>query len=207
MPSQSFLDLEQRLKDIDQLLKAHSAITQFKKAEQAAKKAGGDLKQIANVVNALVTQPGRGKPVEVDVINRAAFVLLTAHFQGFIDDLHKETANIVLSGKVSNVDDIIKLVKPRNANPHVGIIEQMFSGLGVYEVMRAISWQRCSNKSVKDRLTKYIETRNKLAHGKREKITKQKVKQYKSYIEMLAEKMDGVVREKVKALTGNYPWS
>lgn len=206
MPSQSFKDLEQRLKDIDQLLKAHSVITQFKKADKAAKKAGGDLRQIANVVNALVTQPGRGKPVEVDVINRAAFVLLTAHFQGFVDDLHKETANIVLSSKVSNVDDIIKLVKPRNANPHVGIIEQMFSGLGVYEVMQAISWQRCSNKSVRDRLTKYIEMRNKLAHGKQEKITKQKVKQYKSYIEMLAEKIDGVVREKVKALTGSYPW-
>ena len=207
MSSQSRKDLDQRLKDIDQLFNAHSAITKFKKAEQAANKAGGDLKQIANVVNALVKQPGKGKPVEVDAINRAAFVLLTAHFQGYIDDLHKETANIVLAGKVKSVDEILKLIKPRNANPHVDIIEKMFSGLGIYEVMQNIAWQKCNNKSVKDRLTKYIETRNKLAHGKQEAITKHKVKQYKDYVEMLAEKIDGVVREKAKTLTGQHPWN
>lgn len=104
MSSQSRKDLDQRLKDIDQLLNAHSAITKFKKAEQAATRAGGGLGQIANVVNALVTQPGKGKPAEVDAINRSAFVLLTAHFQGYVDDLHKETANIVLAGKVSTAN-------------------------------------------------------------------------------------------------------
>jgi len=123
------------MKDIDQLLNAHTAITKFKKAEQVANNAGGDLRQIANVVNALVTNPGKGKPVEVDAINRAAFVLLTAHFKVFVDDLHKETAKYHFSGQVSDIDEIIKLIKPRIANPHVDIIEKMFSGLGIYEIM------------------------------------------------------------------------
>src|SRR5690348_11028243 len=104
MPSQALKDLENRLNDIEQLLAAHSALTKFKKAEKAANLAGGPLVQVAAVVKALVTNPGVGKPAEVDALNRAAFVLLTAHFQGFVDDLHKEAAKNLLNGKVVSVD-------------------------------------------------------------------------------------------------------
>src|SRR5208337_1533822 len=118
MPSKSQLALNDRLKDVDQLLAAHTALTKFKKAESAAKNLGGGLNQVAAVVNALVQAPGKGKPAEVDAINRAAFVLLCAHFQGFVDDLHKELADKLLTGKVASVDEIVKLAKQRNANPH-----------------------------------------------------------------------------------------
>jgi hypothetical protein len=167
MPSQSFSNLRSRLKDIDQLLDAHAALTKFKKAEIEAGRIGDkpNLKQIAAVVGKLVSTPGKGKPAEVDAINRAAFVLLSAHFQGFVDDMHKEVAAILLKGKVADIDGIVKLARPGNANPHPSVIEKMFGGLGIFEVTPGIKWQNCTNKSIKDRLTRYIEVRNKIAHG------------------------------------------
>jgi len=207
MSSQSLAKLQVRLRDIDQLLDAHSALTKFKKAEAAAKNSTG-LSRVASVVNALVSSPGKGRPAEVDAINRAAFVLLCAHFQGFVEDLHQELGEKLLMGRVDKdtVKKIITLAKQRNTNPHPDVIEKMFGGLGVFEVMADIKWQKCSNKAVRTRLTGYIETRNKIAHGSKEKVTKQKVQQFKAFVENLAEKLDISVRECSIRFTGKDPW-
>lgn len=206
MASKARANLTERLKDIDQLLNAHTAITKFTKAEQAANAAGGQLAQIATVIQALVTNPGKGRPKEVDALNRAAFVLSLAHFQGFVDELHSEIGKLVLKGKAANPEAVIKLVKPPRSNPHVNIINQMFAGVGVYDLMDAISWQRCDNKSVKSRLTTYLETRNKIAHGSKEAITKARVVQLKEFIEILANKLDEQVSRKAKLILGKNPW-
>lgn len=204
--SDSLKDLDNRLKDIDQLLEAHKAITKFKNAEVAAKNSSGSLSNVGRIFDALVTNPGPGKPQEVDAINRAAFVLLCSHLQGFIDDLHRETAYCVLDGKVKDVNATVKLVKPRNANPHVDIINQMFAGLGVYDLMENIAWRNCANKTVKDRLTAYIQDRNRIAHGDQTSVTKQKVEQFKKYVKTLAEKLDETVAKKVQQTNGQRPW-
>jgi RiboL-PSP-HEPN len=206
MSSKALENLQIRLKDIDQLLNAHAAITKFKKAEQAANNAGGQLAQIAQVINALVTDPGPGKPKEVDAINRAAFVLSMAHFQGFVDELHSELGNMILKGKAADPAAVIKLVKPPRSNPHTNVINQMFSGIGVYELMDSISWQKCDNESVKSRLKGYLETRNKIAHGSKEAITKGKVTQLKQFIELLAAKLDEKSSVKATPLLNKKPW-
>jgi len=206
MPSTALTGLNERLKDIEQLMNAHAAITKFKKAEAAANNAGGGLAQITPIIEALVNDPGKGKPKEVDAINRAAFVLLIAHFQGFVDDLHKEVGVILLNDKVADPEAVIKLVKPPRSNPHVDVINKMFSGLAIYEVMDEIKWQKCSNSTVKSRLKGYLEIRNKIAHGSKENITKQKVTQLKSFVEMLATKLDDAVCKKAKLITGEKPW-
>lgn len=206
MTSNALTNLTIRLKDIDQLLNAHTAITKFKKAEQAAQSAGGQLAQVANVFNALVTDPGPGKPKEVDAINRAAFVLSMAHFQGFVDELHAELGAIMLQGKATDPKAVIKLVKPSRSNPHVNVINQMFSGIGVYELMESVAWQRCDNETVKSRLTGYLTTRNKIAHGNRESITKAKVSQVKQFIELLAAKLDEKASSKAATTLGEKPW-
>lgn len=200
IPSVAKTNLTNRLADINQLLDAHKAITKFKRAEAAAQRAGGALADVSRVFDALVTDPGPGKPKEVDAINRAAFVLLCSHLQGFVDDLHCETANIVLEGKVHNIDKTIKLIKPRNANPHVEVIETMFAGLGIYDLMHGIRWQKCSNSTVRERLKKYIEDRNKIAHGAQMGISKDKVVKFKKYVETLADKLDESVARKIQAL-------
>lgn len=206
MPSQARQDLDDRLSDIDQVFQAHTALTKFKKAEEAANQAGGGLQNITNVVNALVTEPGKGRPAEVSALNRSAFVLLCAHFQGFIEDLHREAAHHTLAGKVASVDDVVKLVTPRNSNPHADIIERMFSGIGIYDLMHSPHWNRCSNVTVRSRITKYIEERNQIAHGKKPTIHKSKVIGFKKFVVLLADALDEEVRKQVESLKGNSPW-
>ncbi len=206
MPSQARKDLDERLSDIDQIFQAHTALTKFKKAEAAANQAGGGLKNITNVVNALVSNPGKGKPAEVAALNRGAFVLLCAHFQGFIEDLHMEAAKHTLSGKVTSVDDVVKLVKPGNSNPHANIIEKMFSGIGIYDLMHKPHWKKCSNDSVCKRITKYIEERNQIAHGKKPTIHKSKVEGFKRFVILLANALDEEVGKQITVITKKKPW-
>lgn len=207
MTSEALVNLDTRLKDVDQLLKAHEAITKFNLAASVANSdRGNQLVKAAEVLTALVSQPGPGRPREVDALNRAAFVLSTAHFQGFVEDIHQELGHIMLEGRASNPAAIIKLVRPGRSNPHVTIIDQMFAGIGIYDLMSSISWQRCPNKTVKSRLTKYLETRNKIAHGSKESITKNRVTELKRFIEILARQIDSKAAYKAEAILGRAPW-
>lgn len=206
MASQARENLNVRLCDVDQLINAHTAITKFKNAEAAAQRLTGDLSQAANVFNALVTDPGRGKPKEVDALNRAAYVLLTSHFQGFIDDLHKEVGLLIIGNNAANPDKVVKMLGNNRANPHDDVINRMFASLGLYDVMDQISWRNCNNKSVKNRLTTALRTRNKIAHGARESITKANVTQLKGFVVHFADELDAEVRIKAHPIIGRYPW-
>lgn len=206
MPSQARKDLNDRLTDIDQILQAHQAITKFKKAEAAANKAGKGIQNIINVVNALVNNPGKGKPSEVASLNRGAFVLICAHFQGFVEDLHKETASYMLAGKVVNIDEVVNLVKPRHSNPHSDVIEKMFSGIGIYDLMKKVHWKKCNNESVRKKISKYIEERNQIAHGKKVTIHKSKVVGFKRFVILLSDQLDAVVGKQINTNTKKEPW-
>lgn len=206
MPSQARANLNVRLGDVDQLLNAHTAITKFKNAESAAKKLTGDLSQAAKVFTALVTDPGRGKPKEVDALNRAAYVLLTSHLQGFVDDLHREIGLRIIGANAADPEAAVKMLGNNRANPHVNVIDRMFASLGLFDVMEGIGWQNCKNDSVKKRLTTALETRNKIAHGNRQSITKANVQQLKDFVIHLADALDASVRTKSRARLGSYPW-
>ncbi len=206
MPSQSLQNLDQRMQDIEQLLQAHTALTQFQRARRAAEQAGGELSRIADIIENLVNQPGRGRRTEVDALNRAAMVLLSSHLQGFIDDLHLEAANIVLEYKVNDIEKVVEHAKLRNANPHADVVEKMFDGIGIYEVLDNIRWQKTSNSTVKKRLTDYIQLRNKIAHGAQESITKAKVKGFQDFVVRFAQNLDEIVAVKIEEETGTRPW-
>ena len=206
MPSRAFENLGQRMQDIDQLLQAHTALTQFQRAKKAAERAGGALNRIAEIIQPLVGQPGRGRRYEVDALNRAAMVLLSSHLQGFIDDLHSEAARIVLTGKVVDISKVIEQAKPRNSNPHADIIEKMFNGIGLYEILDGMRWQKTSNSALKKRLTEYIQIRNQIAHGAQESITKAKVNSFKDFVERFAQILDQAVAIKIHEYTHTQPW-
>lgn len=127
--------------------------------------------------------------------------------QGFIRDLHLEAAKSMLKGRATNVDAIAKLVTPRNANPHSDIIDQMFAGIGVYNLMAAIKWEKCSSPAVKSRLKQYIEDRNSIAHGRAPSIAKSRVVQFKAFVLLLADHLDAEVAKQIKKVTGTTPWS
>jgi len=206
MPSQARTNLDSRLNDVDQLLNAHTAITKFRNAKAAAQRLPGDLTQAANVFTALVTDPGRGKPKEVDAINRAAYVLLTSHLQGFVDDLHREVGLLIVGHDATDPNAVVKMLGNNRSNPHVNVIDKMFASLGIYDVMDQLSWRNCTNATVKKRLTTALETRNKIAHGRRERITKANVIQLKGFVVHFADALDAEICQKSQARIGRAPW-
>src|SRR6266498_4089067 len=100
MPSQALTDFEDRLAQVQQLVDAHVALVRLKKAEAAMGNGGGGLSQIKAVIDALVSDPKKGRPPEVQALNSAAIALLSAHLQGFVTDLFNEAARGLLAGHV-----------------------------------------------------------------------------------------------------------
>ena len=206
MPSEAYKTLGNRMKDIEQLLEAHKALTQFQRARRAAEKAGGELARISEVIDSLVTEPGRGRRTEVAALNRAAMVLLSAHLQGYIEDVYAEAARIMLEDKVRDVEVLIERALAGFSNPHAQRIDDLFATIGLPKITDDLSWQRASNRAVKRRLTAYIQVRNSIAHGGQEGVTKQKVDEFKRFVEVFAKNFDKRVREEVQRVVGKAPW-
>ena len=206
MPSKAYENLDHRMKDIEQLIQAHTALTQFKRARKAAEKAGGGLAKISEVVDNLISVPGPGRRSEVDALNRAAMVLLSAHLQGYIEDLFTESARLLLRTNVKDVDALIKQALSGFSNPHDYRIERLFDSMGLSKIANGLSWQKASNQSIRRRLTHYIEVRNGIAHGKQEGVHKREVNQFKQFVELFAKNFDDVVSNNIQRVTGKKPW-
>jgi hypothetical protein len=173
MPSKSLAALTGRLKDVDQLMAAHRAV--------AGKK--------------------RGRKYEVEGLNRAAVLMLTSHFEGYLEDVMAEALAAVNS----------KLDAPTLTdgfhNPWPDRIDQLFAFLGMHKPSRSISWQKASNAAVRANLEKLVRTRNKLAHGTTGvNVYKTDVTSMRKYVEGFAQRFDAAVRVQVKVLTTKNPW-
>lgn len=205
MPSQALKDLNERINEIDQLLKAHGALTQLEKAQDALKKGGQSLQDVAQVVKLLVSPPGPGRPGEVQALNRAAIALLSAHLQGYIEDLHEETARKLLEGQVPDLDALIRQA-PTRGNPNWDNITRVFSSIGFPDILEKVSWQKCSNATLKTRLREFNELRNRIVHGKAETVHKQRVQNYAGFVRTFADRLDRKVARVYKQLTNQDPW-
>jgi len=143
---------------------------------------------------------------QVDALNRAAIVLLSAHLQGYIEDLHAEAANYLFSSTVRDLNALITEAQGKFSNPHAYRIEQLFCSLGLRKILEELRRQRASNSRIRTRLSKYIEMRNRIAHGSQETIPKKKVQGFKHFVELFADRFDAKVRTVIKDLTGRTPW-
>lgn len=173
MPSQALTALTDRLKDVDQLMEAHRAV-------------GGNQ---------------RGRRFEVEGVNRAAILMLSAHFEGYLEDVMQEA--------LATINPRLE-VEPLTGgfhNPWPDRIDHLFAFLGMKKPSRSISWQRAGNATVRGNLEKLVRTRNRLAHGTTGvQVYKSEVTSLRKYVEGFAQRFDAAVRDQVHTLTGAYPW-
>lgn len=173
MSSQALAALTDRLRDVDQLLDAHRVV-------------GGD---------------NRGRRFDLEGLNRAAVLMLSAHFEGYLEDLMAEA----LAALNSRLD--VKPLTGNFHNPWPTRIDDLFSFLGLSKPSKTISWQRAGNAAVRGNLNKLVETRNRLAHGTTGvRVHKSEVTSLRKYVEGFAQRFDALVRDQVHTLTGSYPW-
>ena len=205
MSSTALANFKKRLSEVQQLVDAHGALVRLKKAEDAYKKAGGDLANIGKVIDALVSSPGAGRPPQVQALNGAAIALLSGHLQGFLTDIHKEAARALLNGKVSDLDGLIG-VAPTRGNPNVKNINKLFASLGFSNILEGISWPRMGNEALKTKLRGFNELRNRIAHGDGETVSKRQVENYQKVWTNLAKHLDRKIGRETKKLIGTVPW-
>jgi hypothetical protein len=172
--SNALTGLTVRLRDVDQLMAAHTTV-------------GG-------------LEPGRR--YDVEGLNRAAILMLCAHFEGYVEDVMREA----LSGLSPNIDATPLLANFHN--PWPDRIDELFAFIGMSHPCRAISWQRASNAAVRDNLGNLVRTRNRIAHGTTGvAVRKADVTRYRGYVEGFATRFDRLVRTRVRELTGTHPWT
>ena len=172
-----------------------------------AHRAGGALAQAATALSTLVSPLGRGRVAEVEALNRAAIVLLSAHLEGYLEDLYAEAASSLLRGRVKDLLSLVADGQEMFRNPQPGHVERLFRSIGLPKVLERVSWQRATNDSVRKRLSDYTDIRNKIAHGEREiRVRKSKVVGFKKFVRVFAEKFDEKVRSEIQAVTGHPPW-
>ena len=205
MPSKAHQNWEIRVKEIQQLLDAHSALVRFKKAEDAITKGAGDLRNIAKVVDALTLDPTQGKPPEVQALNSAAIALLSAHLQGFVTELYEEACDTLLKKHVPSVE-ALKKASPSRGNPNVDNIKKLFGSIGFGNVIEGISWSRMGNEALKKKLRDFNELRNRIVHGKSENVTKSSVINYLNVWTNFAKHLDRKVHDEIKKVMKKEPW-
>lgn len=212
----SLTNLEIRIKDIELLLDAQDKLMIFSKAQDKIDKLENNkqgivnyMQELTDVIDIFSKPVGQGRPlVDAEAINKAAYILCVAHFQGFIDELFKEVAKKVISKKVSSGDEeiekIIKSLSETKYNPRVDVINKLFATIGFYNIVDEINWQKMSNNTVKDKIKNMIEIRNKIAHGNAviinhepKRIDKKEVKQLKEFINLFAKTICAVISNKL----------
>lgn len=142
-----------------------------------------------------------GRRYDVEGLNRAAVLMLCAHFEGYVEDVMREALTAL------NADiDAAPLVAGFH-NPWPDRIDDLFAFLGMSKPSRAVSWQRASNASVRENLEGMVRTRNRIAHGTTGvSVHKGDVTRYRKYVEGFATRFDRQVRAQVRSLVGTYPW-
>jgi hypothetical protein len=141
MSSDALQELETRLRDVDELIGAHAALT------------GG--------------QPGRPAQRQGAAITRAGVVLLSAATEAFVEDLFEEAARLVFNGMpAANIDKLFKNTSKRLNNADVHKTEMLYFDLGLLWAIRGISWRKFTNDTLRADLNKLIEARNGIAHGR-----------------------------------------
>jgi len=187
------------------LLDAHNALTRLRRAEARLTSGGQTLQNVATVIEHLVTNPGRGRRTEVYALNSASIALLSGHLQGFIVDLFKEVAHIILGGKIRDVQALIDSTNTRG-NPNPSNINKLFGALGFPRILDGISWQRMSNDALLRKLQNFNELRNKIVHGRSERVGKQAVSNHLHVLRNLAQNLDRKLRSEVHSVTRRFPW-
>lgn len=180
MPSQALLELKTRLKDVDELISAHTAVT------------GG----------------GRGRPVmrQGAAITRAGVVLLSAATEAFVEDLFEEAAKLIFD--IMPDDDLEKLFKNTSKklnNADVHKTELLYFNLGMPWALRGINWRKFSNETLRKELNKLIETRGSIAHGRGQTVGLRTLRRWKNMIEMFAPNFEIKVADYVSNATGLRP--
>jgi hypothetical protein len=176
MASRSLHALADRLRDVDDLMDAHAHV-------QAA-------------------HAPHDPDYELDGMNRAAILMLSAHFEGYLEELMRESLAAI--DPQLDADPLLRGF----GNPWPNRIDELFSFLGMRQPSHRISWEDASSTHVRERLEHLVRVRNQVAHGQIDVVVyRRDVTDLRGCVEGFARGMDAAVHAHLTTLTGAAPWA
>jgi len=120
---------------------------------------------------------------------RAVIVLLCAQLEAFIEELYSESAHLLLDDYILDTQALINQALSSFSNPQPYRINRLFATIGFSDIINLVSWQGTNAKSITKKLSDYVELRNAIAHGKKERITKDKVYKFVWFVKLFAKSL------------------
>lgn len=209
MSTKALDQLNKRLEDIDCLLEAHKSLSQFKQIK-AASSGHTDIVHALTIAQRAFSGPLRGRRWGMEALNRAGIVLLTAHLEGYIEDLFEEASSVIASRVFDTTHyDVKAFVTQATAsfrNPRPQNIKDLFARLGLPDVLALIKWGTLTNVDVRKRLGDLVQLRNEIAHGQRPSVTRQQLQREVGFVRQMAKNLDKRLYDYVLAMAGVTLW-
>lgn len=182
--------------------------------------ASGAFDQIEHAHHAVCGgKPGRRFATQQ--LNYAYVTLLAARFQGFVRELHSETADVIANGinpayKVLLVESLTAARSLDRASAHPNVIAESFRRLG-FDVWHGTDAVRSGNDQRRRKLTEIITWRNAIAHDDiNAKLTKGLLvpttitldvcRRWRSALNVLAGGLDITAADRCEELGFARPW-
>jgi hypothetical protein len=181
MHSTALIELRAALKDVDELIAAHAALT------------GGKVGRPAGRQGAAIT--------------RAAVVLLVACLEAFITELFEEAVPQVWANRPPAQQQEVKDLTGSFANPSVAKTTVLFFALGIEWALDGVRWQAYSNRKFVEDHHKLMKARHAIAHGDkpRQSIRLRQLKAWRGMVSGYAQRLEMVVAKRIEEVTGKPP--
>ncbi len=199
----------ERLEDINRLLESHQALSHIKSLDTFSSRQTDWLQALAHV-QSVFSGPLRGRRWGMEALNRAGIVLLTAHLEGYVEDLFEEASKVIVSTVFDqnhyDVDMFVSRAIARFGNPWPDQIDVLFALLGSKKVTDGIGWGGLPKKAIRDRLGDLIKLRNEIAHGERPSVTRKQLLQESRFVRQYAKNLDKRTYDNVLKIAGVPLW-
>lgn len=181
MPSTARIELDARLRDVAELVAAHSLVT------------GGTV--------------GRPAQRQGAAIVRAGVVLLAAAMEAFVEDLYEEAVGLLWpAAPAADRKALLTDTSRRLNTADVRKTELLYFNLGLPWVLGTMRWQKFSNTAFRKALNELVEKRNQIAHGsKAGSVQLRQLRAWKSLVENYAPRLEARVSAHVTSVTGSAP--
>jgi hypothetical protein len=170
MPSRARIRLNASLADVDELIEAHAALT------------GGRV--------------GRPAERQGEALTRADVVLLCAAMEVYFEDIFEETARLVYDR--ANDEEIKRLFETtsrRLNHPSIDNVTVMFFSVGMNHPFNRVRWRNVPNTDFKRKYNVFVDTRGRVAHGRKPTVRLSVLKAWKIMVENTATCFDRITTE------------
>lgn len=182
MPSRARLELDEALKDIDEIVAAHRALT------------GGT--------------PGRPQKRQGAAVTRGGVVMLAAAVEAFVEDLYDAAVDAIFAGRPqAQLGDLKARTSGNFRNATTFKIDALYFNVGMAWISETIRWQKFSNAAFLSSMNTLIRQRNAIAHGDRPRpaIRLRQLRAWRRMVANFAVRLERTVADEIAASTGTRP--